>query len=83
MSDEKPKDTSNRDMAIRSSAIDMAIRALCAQDHNEDGMPIINPDKLICAARQIEQYIKNGLTQHLVIGAENSSISIIKETTDG
>lgn len=57
----KPKDTTNREMAIRSSALDMAIRAECYQSYDTQGKRLINdPDRLISAASKIEQYIKNG-----------------------
>lgn len=68
----KPKDISNREMAIRSSAIDMAIRAGCAVTYGRNDVVLNDPNRLVYAASIIEQYIKNGKAEPFIDGHSNN-----------
>lgn len=50
-----------RDMAIRSTAIDMAIRANCGLVYDEEGRNCYNEDEIVKAASKFEAFIKNGM----------------------
>jgi hypothetical protein len=54
MSDEKP----NQDRAVRSVAIDMAIRANCGQCYDQNERIIYDARKIIKAAVMFEEFIK-------------------------
>lgn len=60
MTDEKPptKDNSNREMAIRTQALDMALRSNCGQTYTADNMPIHDHNKTIEGAKAFENFIR-------------------------
>ncbi len=59
--DEKPtKDTSTRDMAIRTQALDWAIRANTGLHYDDTGRALHDERLIVEAATEFENYIKNG-----------------------
>lgn len=51
----------NVDRAIRSAAIDMAIRSGCGQAYDSEGRNIVDAEKLIKGAKAFENYIRQGI----------------------
>lgn len=51
----------NREHAIRSVAMEMAIRSSSGSTYDEEGRSIIDPDKVVNAAKKFEAYIKGEL----------------------
>lgn len=60
--DTKPKDNSNRDMAVRTQALDMAIRANCGLHYDEGGRASYDEALLVTAAKAFENFIKGTST---------------------
>lgn len=60
MTNEKPptKDNSNREMAIRTQALDMALRSNCGQIYTANNMPIHDYNKTIEGAKAFENFIR-------------------------
>lgn len=54
----KPKDNTNRDMAVRTQALDMAIRANCGLHYDENGKENYDEELLVTAAKEFESFIK-------------------------
>lgn len=57
MTDEKPKD-SNREMAIRTQALDMALRSNCGQCYDTEGKLIYDAEEITKAAKIFEGFIR-------------------------
>lgn len=68
---EAPSQKEMYERSIRSAAIDMAIRANCGQDYNEEGRAINSDDKIVNAASKFENFIKNGSAQPFIDGVSN------------
>lgn len=66
-----PKDTSNRDMAIRSTAIDMAIRSNCGHSYDAESRLIVEAEKIIEGAKLFESYIKGEVISTVLTKKEN------------
>lgn len=52
------QDNFNRDMAVRSTAINMAIAAQCGLCHGPEGRVVYDPEEIVKAAKAFENYIK-------------------------
>lgn len=62
MTDEKeqPAINKNRDLSVRSAAIDMAIRSNCGQYYDDQGRILFDEKLIVEAAAEFETFIKNG-----------------------
>lgn len=59
MTDEKPKqDNSNRDYAVRTAAIDMAIRSNCGKCYDTENREVYEAEEIVKAAKLFEVFIK-------------------------
>jgi hypothetical protein len=56
----KPKDITARDMAIRTQALDWAIRANTGLHYDDTGRALHDERLIVEAAAEFENYIKNG-----------------------
>jgi len=48
----------NREMSIRSVAVEMAIKSGSGTSYDDEGRQIVDAQRIISAAKQIENYIK-------------------------
>ena len=65
MVNEKPQPDNNivRDMAVRTQALDMAIRANCGLVYTDDGKQSYSEIEIVKAASMFEEFIKGNSTK--------------------
>lgn len=51
-----------RDLAIRTQALDMAIRSSCGQCYEPEGKVVFDADEIVKAASKFENFIKGIVT---------------------
>jgi hypothetical protein len=52
------KDTTNRDMAVRTQALDMAIRSNCGQCYDTNNHMVFDAEEVVKGAKLFEEFIK-------------------------
>lgn len=78
MTDEKPKDT-NREMAIRTQALDMALRSNCGQCYDTDGKVIYDAEEITKAAKIFESFIRGEATKSKIPESFKNQNETMKE----
>ena len=54
----KPQNTDTRDQAVRTVALEMAIKANCGLFYNADNMQLVCDTQIVDAAKKFEAFIK-------------------------
>lgn len=52
------RDNANRDMAVRTQALDMALRSNCGQCYDTNGKIVFDAGEIVKAASAFESFIK-------------------------